>query len=59
MRKRRSNRPHKTVKHDKYGRVRVLAKIATDRGGLALVKTSEFGSFWVRASSVGRSLLLG
>lgn len=58
MLKRRRNRPYKTVKHKKYGRVRVLAKIATDRGGLALVKTRSHGTFWVRARSVGRSLFL-
>jgi len=59
MFKRRRNRPYKTVKHKKYGRVRVLAKIATDRGGLALVKTRSHGTFWVRARSIGGSLFVG
>jgi len=44
------------VEHEKYGRVRVLKRVASDRGGLALIKTREYGIFWVRAGTVGESL---
>ena len=56
------------VKHKKYGWVKVLAVVASNRGGLARIATpwvgrgpgrvrsSADGVFWVRASTVGCQL---
>jgi hypothetical protein len=52
--------------HKKYGAVRVLALVPTDRGGLARIATpwqgrgpgrtrKQPGPLWVRASSLGLS----
>jgi hypothetical protein len=41
------------VTHRKYGKVEVLTRTATDRGGLARIETSTQGTFWVRAAEVG------
>jgi hypothetical protein len=43
-----------TVQHEKYGRVRVIKRVPSDRGGLALIRTKEYGLSWVRASAVGQ-----
>jgi hypothetical protein len=44
---------NKRVAHKKYGKVKVLTRMATDRGGLARIETSTQGTFWVRAAEVG------
>jgi hypothetical protein len=41
------------AKHKKYGFVKVLALSASNRGGLALISSDEWGVFWVRARSLG------
>jgi hypothetical protein len=41
------------VNHKKYGFVKVLALSASNRGGLALIATSGYGTFWVRARAIG------
>jgi hypothetical protein len=44
------------AKHKKYGLVRVLALSASNRGGLALISSDEWGVLWVRARTVGCQL---
>jgi hypothetical protein len=44
------------VMHPKYGRVTILEREATDKGGLALIETADYGSFWIRAAEVGPAL---
>ena len=44
------------VAHKKYGKVKVLTRTATDRGGLARIETSTQGTFWVRAAEVGPAM---
>lgn len=44
-----------TFKHNRYGRVTVLAYTPTDRGGLVLIKPDDGPEvpFWVRAPRKG------
>ena len=45
-----------TRNHRKYGRVRVIRRVASNRGGLALIATRERRVFWVRAYTIGKRL---
>jgi len=47
-----------TVDIKKYGRVRVLKRVPSNRGGLALIRTFEYGLFWLRAKKVGKACFL-
>lgn len=46
-----------TVVTKKYGVVRVIRRVPSNRGGLALIRTTECATaFWVRAYRVGPRL---